>query len=324
MQFCETCGAKLVSLALFCEHCGSSVAIGMHTREVNPPRAARAFPRSLVHGRGVAASPEWVEFLEPTSEELTSSLGLVCSSRFIRNNEFYHNTVSRLSFSFDATADELNAYACADETIVYLRGLAVAQRVTAAVISVLDKNHSVTPLSSSAADSLLTGVFDRIGKKDSWNTSEGVEVLQSLFDSPAFAIGSVLPNLSVARSIATACECYVIAHEIGHLALGHVQADVVWPEDVQRNQEREADSFASSTLSQAPFAEYLFIGHLATLFLFLQSQRRRGEDRNSSHPDPESRLKSACLNNPSLAAEAEKRFGISLELLSRVWRRMVL
>jgi predicted Zn-dependent protease len=115
----------------------------------------------------------------------------------------------------------------------------------------------------------------------------------------------------------------VIAHEIGHLALGHVQAGVVWPQNVQRNQEREADSFASSTLSQAPFAEYLFIGHLATMFLLLQSQRRRGEDHKSTHPDPESRLHSAYLNNPSLAAEAEKRLGISLELLSRVWRRMV-
>jgi hypothetical protein len=310
-------------MALFCEHCGSSVAIGMDTRELNQPRVTKTFPRSLEHGRGLVPSPEWVEFLDPTSEELTGSLGLVCSSRFIRNNEFYQSTVSRLHFSFDATADELNAYACMDESIVYLRGLAVAQRVTAAVISVLDKNHSVTPLSSSAVDCLLTGVFDHIGKRNSWNTSDGVEVLQSLFASRAFAAGSILPNLSVARSIATACECYVIAHEIGHLALGHVQAGVVWPQNVQRNQEREADSFASSTLSQAPFAEYLFIGHLATLFLLLQSQRRRGEDHKSTHPDPESRLHSAYLNNPSLAAEAEKRLGISLELLSRVWRRMV-
>jgi hypothetical protein len=62
-----------------------------------------------------------------------------------------------------------------------------------------------------------------------------------------------------ARSFQAAMILTVIAHELGHICLGHTLG-VSTNNEVSRNQEREADSFAASVTASSPFSDYIVSG----------------------------------------------------------------
>ena len=104
----------------------------------------------------------------------------------------------------------------------------------------------------------------------------------------------------------------VMAHETGHLVLGHLLSDGgTKPNlEISRNHEREADSFASSVISASPFGEYIFAG---TLFMHyaLVVQSDDDTDARRSHPLSKERFFNFVRANPDKASA----MGVSPDVL---------
>ena len=101
----------------------------------------------------------------------------------------------------------------------------------------------------------------------------------------------------------------ILAHECGHHALGHLLGFSEKPNlEIDRNQEREADSFASSIISASPFGEYIFAG---TLFWhYAMAMRETAEtDTARNHPLSKERFENFVRAN----AEKAAAMGITLK-----------
>ncbi|MBQ5530941.1 MAG: hypothetical protein IIT98_02930, partial [Kiritimatiellae bacterium] len=95
---------------------------------------------------------------------------------------------------------------------------------------------------------------------------------------------------------------YVIAHECGHHALGHLLSFAGKPNlEISRNQEREADSFASSVISASPFGEYMFAGTLFWSYA-LAKQSDDVSGSGGSHPLWKERFENFVRANSEKAA----------------------
>jgi len=120
--------------------------------------------------------------------------------------------------------------------------------------------------------------------------------------------------VGLARSLSAAMEAAVIAHEAGHLALGHTLGQRL-NFDVSRNQEREADSFASSILTSSPFREYLFLGQVFITIVFSWMEHAARRTDPTTHPLGRERFFNALTNNSAAAKEAADQFGLTRERL---------
>jgi hypothetical protein len=102
---------------------------------------------------------------------------------------------------------------------------------------------------------------------------------------------------------------YVLAHEMGHICLGHVTS-YYRPNEMSRNQEREADSFAQSLLLTMENRAYFFVGSL--IFQLICVWNAHGVNHElTTHPDSKDRFHAAFVSNPTAASEAEALFGMS-------------
>lgn len=315
LVFCPSCDRSMPKGKNFCTHCGQALIL-----ESNKPfsRNQNSEANEVKPLSPMGHMSHWKDFFRPSAGELKSSFEIVRSSSFIRNTPPYLTSSQNVVFLFDPENPIINAYADRHHRIMLMGGLVNAQRLASAIFSLLDKGSEKSSLPNSATKQLLgslLGALRRRGRLES-------EQAENIFTAISLA-GTRRPDakehLPVARSIAQAAQAYVIAHELGHIALGHTQSNLPWSEDVQRNQERETDSFASSTLSQAPFSEYLFMGQIATLFVLLSNHKKGTSDHLDTHPHPEARFRSAYESNPALAAKAEGRFGITGDILLEAW-----
>jgi len=335
MKFCPYCTSEIldgicnVCHLAFCPSCERSVPVGKnfctHCGESLRPDSSKPLPYASSSGTNEAKSlspmghmSHWRDFFRPSPGELKSSFEIVRSSSFIRNTPPYLATSQKVVFLFDQENSVINAFADRQQRIMLMGGLVNAQRLASAVFSLLDKGSQTSPLTKSATKQLLGSLLGALRRRGKLEPDQAENIFSAITLS-----GSHRPDakehLPVARSIAQAAQAYVIAHELGHIALGHTQSNLPWSEDVQRNQERETDSFASSTLSQAPFSEYLFMGQIATLFVLLSNHKKGSSDHLDTHPHPESRFRSAYESNPALVNKAEKRFGITGDILLEAW-----
>ena len=115
--------------------------------------------------------------------------------------------------------------------------------------------------------------------------------------------GGVLNNqiaLTKAKSISAGLMLGIIAHECGHQSLGHVlKTGETVNLDISRNQEREADSFASSVISSSPFGEYILAG---TLFWYYALANQQRDSNETTHPLAKERFENYVRSNKALAA----------------------
>lgn len=113
--------------------------------------------------------------------------------------------------------------------------------------------------------------------------------------------------LSIAREVAFGNQAAVLAHELGHLALGHC-AKPTREHEVRRNQEREADSFASSV------SHSLIPRHAATAgsLLYFMSPRDLGADGPvTTHPRDRERFENILRAQDAGVTEVAQRYGIT-------------
>ena len=110
-----------------------------------------------------------------------------------------------------------------------------------------------------------------------------------------------------AKSVSAGMILGILAHESGHQSLGHVlntgRSENL---EISRNQEREADLFASSVISASPFGEYMFAG---TLFWYYALATQEGGKQENTHPLSKERFENLVRSNPEKAAA----MGVSLK-----------
>lgn len=115
---------------------------------------------------------------------------------------------------------------------------------------------------------------------------------------------------SAQASLLRAMVLDTIAHEMGHIALRHVGRFFApggrdLSKDTLRNQERQADLFASSVIAESPYAKMRLQGRLVKLLLFAYHRKNAPplEEQYRSHPEPYERLANTVRENEVAAAK---------------------
>jgi len=350
-RFCAKCGASLSSGSILNqltpdmestrrqvrEHLASTKAsIDAHIAQYSSPLRAAAEPATpapepapapeQAQARAPMHPVEMLGLLLPSADDIEQSKIIVFSSSFIKLNALYASRLAGVNFTCEMQDETVNAFATdhavelasgqklEPPAIVFLGGLAFVIRLTAAAISVTIRSREGMPGNKEtaldatfrAAGSCLAqsgGKFDLGMLGEIFEKTIGYEILEG---DNRFA--------ALARSMSASMEMAVIAHEAGHLALGHTLG-LAANFDVARNQEREADSFASSVLSASPFREYLFLGQVfITLLISWMDHVARRKDP-TSHPLGRERFFNIMTNNTTAAGEAADYFGLTRERL---------
>ncbi len=273
---------------------------------------------------------EWAALLEPQPEQINQSAQFVLASPFIQGNEHYRERTARISFAFVGDELDVNAFATDQAlrsprgqeieppAIVFLGGLATAVRLASAALAAHIQSKDSFRVVSLGAD--LRDAFHAMGTAmiesgGQFSQERSIGIFSQMV-LPVLS-GSHEGFISLARSLSASMDMFVVAHEAGHIALAHTLGKQ-HNYDVSRNQEREADSFASSSLSTSPFREYLFVGQVfvALVFAWVDEAARHGKPE--THPLGRERVLNALTSNSEAAQEAAERFGLTRERLAEL------
>jgi hypothetical protein len=293
-----------------------------------PPPLPMDFSAGLAssQGRGLVHAQEWAALVNPRPEQICQSANFVLSSPHVQSNPLYQSRVSAITFQPLLGDSELNAFATDHSVtlgdgreiqppvIVFFGGLAVAVRLASAALAAHIRNAA-----RGHANWSLAKTFQAMGQIVIQSGGLEAETAIEIF------LRTVAPTISegeerfvsLARSYAAAMEMFVVAHEAGHIALGHTLGSAL-NYDISCNQEREADSFGSSTLSSSPFREYLFLGQVFVTILFAWVDEAARTRAATTHPLSLERFRNAIESNAQPAREAANDFGLTVERLKEL------
>lgn len=239
---------------------------------------------------------------ETTVEELNQLMGYVKSSPHVASNALYSQIAPTLVFKVvdDPT---INAYATIENgapTIYILSGaIRYANLVSAAyTLACVDakENGGKSEFMPEFIEAFAT-CLESFGYS---LTPENAAMVGSC------GIGYVMmiPEMQrKATSFAAGLIIGILAHEYGHLALGHLYGASQTLE-ISRNQEREADSFASSVISSSPFGDYAVAGSILWELAWVWQEKHDPQGAvATTHPLASERLTDLIRANPSSAAE---------------------
>lgn len=249
------------------------------------------------------------EYLTPSDAEMEQLYRMVVNTPFVAENLQYRDKLKDIPFLYVATNDTVNA----------LAGVHVTEKGNEKEIGF----HTVF-FGGAARYARLVGLaaaLEEAGNKDIFKTF--VEAMPKRFcarcpeeDCVAFIAANGLAKAATdekirmrAVSFSSGTIVSILAHECGHHAFGHLlNTSKKKNLEINRNQEREADSFASSVISASPFGEYVFAGTLFWHYA-LAVQADGDSDLASTHPLSKERFKNFLQAN----AEKTAALGIKLE-----------
>ena len=284
------------------EQDGKVTAVGrvLGTHQLQPGdvrHTAQAAPDS--------ASPDVaaiVAYLTPSEAEVEQLYNYVLNAPFVAENLQYRDRLKDIPFLYIATNDTVNASAgrrivekdgkkgLAFHT-VFFGGAARYARLVGLAAALQDAGRKDMLKRFVAA--MPRSFCGRCG------TEECVKFISENGLSEAFK-DEKIRNRAISYSSGTIVS--VLAHECGHHALGHLLAFSEKPNlEINRNQEREADSFASSVISASPFGEYIFAGTLFWHYAMAMKETG-GSDVASNHPLSKERFENFVRANAEKAA----------------------
>ena len=246
-------------------------------------------------------------------------MNIVCSSPSVVSNSQYAALVPRLQLKFIETSlqrpkelggfldhAEVNAYAQMDPlegfpTICLYSGavryaMLMAAAYTGWKMAVDDpawgERAGIVPFQRVVA--AMVEHFQRNGMR---LTSE----LAATFANSCHLNGVPSVEEWKTKTVELACGTVVgvLAHEFGHLALGHCCGSVL-NDEISRNHEREADSFASSVVSASEYRESLGLGTIIWELAMAVFESIHGVEA-TTHPHSIERLLNFIRANPSTA-----------------------
>lgn len=238
------------------------------------------------------------EYLRTSPLQVRQMFEYVKNSEHVQGNSLYRDSMGRVQFLYDENDDTVNAYATAhekgpgrqdfaQEIRCYAGAARFARLISLALAAELEGREGAVQALLGAMSPEQFGTLTLKDAIDLANTT---------------GLDTCLTNAAVrteAESIAAGMLQTVLAHESGHHALGHVFGSAATLE-ISRNQEREADTFASSVISSSGFGKYMFEGMLFWhCALVSQQEGARGE---GTHPLARERLANLIQQNPEKAA----------------------
>lgn len=249
------------------------------------------------------------EYLTPSEAEMAQIYSYVVNAPFVSENLQYRERLKGLPFVYLATNDIVNASA-GRRTVskdgkteiafhtVFFGGAARYARLVGLAAALQDAGHADMLKKFVAA--MPRSLCARCGEKDCAEFILGSGLSKALADEKI---------RQRALSYSSGTIAYIIAHECGHHAFGHLLAFREKPNlEISRNQEREADSFASSVISASPFGEYMFAGTLFWSYA-LAEQSDGDSDLEREHPLWKERFENIVRAN----AEKAAAMGITLK-----------
>lgn len=242
---------------------------------------------------------EFIAYTMPSESEMVQLFEYVRNSSHVKDNLLYAETMNASRFFYNKTNNTVNAFAG-------VRKLNEKDDSLTRVLCVLGGAARFSRVASLAVAAEMNGDkgagsrFLKALKPQDCSILDAAAAQRIVKEAGLSAVLSDVATLSKAKSISAGLLLGIIAHECGHLSLGHVlkTSDTVNLE-ISRNQEREADSFASSVIASSPFGEYVLVG---TLFWHYALAHRQDGASATTHPLSKERFENFVRANPSIAA----------------------
>ena len=251
---------------------------------------------------GSVADEQLKEYLTPSEAEMIQMYGYVVQAPFVIENLQYRDRIGNADFAYVATNDVVNAFAgrriveqdgkksLAFHT-VFLGGAARYARMVGLAAAAQDAGNN--GLLQKFIANIPPYMCAECGEKNAMAYLRRSGVADFLSDA-------AVRQRAISYSSGTIVSA--LAHESGHHALGHLLSTSEKTNlEIDRNQEREADSFASSVISASPFGEYIFAGTLFWHYA-LAVQSDSGDDLNRNHPLSRERFENFVRANAEKAA----------------------
>ena len=260
---------------------------------------------------GVAkVSAEQVKaYLTPSEAEVEQLYRMVVTAPFVAENLQYRDRLKDIPFVYIATNDIVNASSghrvvekdgekgLAFHTVLF-GGAARYARLVGLAAALQDAGHEDMLKNFVAA---MPRRFCGICDEESCETFIVANELDEALDDEKIRLR--------AMSYSSGTIISVLAHECGHHALGHLLGFSDKQNlEIDKNQEREADSFASSVISASPFGEFIFAGTLFWHYA-VAMQSDSGSDAKRDHPLSKERFENFVRANRDKAAA----MGITLD-----------
>ena len=253
--------------------------------------------------------------------QVRQSAKMVFNCPFIQENKMYAPTVDRTEFYFFKDDSTVNAFATyhpheipgggvsTPPSVVLFGGIANIMRAVAFALSI---NIQSSSFESSVEKDLRYLASMIIKNKAQCNSKTLVDYCGYIISPYIDSIGTDF--IYDVRNYTSAMEIFVLAHEAGHLCLGHTLG-LRTINSISRNQEREADSFASSTILASPFAQYLSFGHIFTTLFFSWLDAAVGSSEATTHPSSKERFYNALDSNSEVFPVIESKLGLTKDML---------
>lgn len=241
-------------------------------------------------------------YLTPSLAEVEQLYSYVVKSPFLAENLQYRQRMDVVDFAYLATNDTVNAFGgrrvvekngekqLAFHTVLF-GGAARYARLVALAAAMEDCGRK--GMLKKLVTTMPRSFCGRCGE------NECIKFIAKSGLADAFRDDKIRQR---AMSYSSGTIVSVLAHESGHHALGHLLSVSAKKNlEIERNQEREADSFASSIISASPFGEYIFAGTLFWHYA-IAAQADGASDRTSDHPLSRERFENFVRANAEKAA----------------------
>lgn len=323
---CEGCHRDLSELSAICVHCGKTVdssrrspcaaaaeprsaALSGHVDPVPDGSAAGPDASGQAPRRDVASDPHF----NPGAAHVIVLLEAVRSSPFVRANSIYFETCGRISAYLDSGEDSFNASAIDHPEARLSDGGSVRCPAVVLNVGLIRWSRLIS--------AFLCGEFHQASARGIRDvTASRLRMVGSVIAGDRPGDAEAMLAISVAKlnepsvragasELALGIELSVMAHEVGHVCLGHTSSGVR-PGDISRNQEREADSFAASVLSSLPGGETTVLGYVLCPLLFAWVDHACRRKIPGSHPLGRERLESALRNRSEHIERVKRVYGV--------------
>ena len=238
---------------------------------------------------------EICRYLTPSREEVWQWWEMVRGSMHVRMNEAYNSYASGTEFVYLHNDDTINAFASGNESeekpfrIVFFGGAMRFSRLASLAVAV-----DICGRPGTAA---------RFAKSIEVTGEMSEEYAAELMSDCGLDDMFGLPGVkSKAVAVSSGMIVGILAHEMGHVCLNHILGPNYYEsnQEIGRNHEREADSFASSITAANPFGEYLYEGMLFWHYILAKQEGINAVA--TTHPLERERLENLIRANASKAS----------------------
>ena len=269
-------------------------------------RIKAALP-AAIEGLPSSSPAQW----DMTDAEVLQLLTYVSAAPHVTTNSQYSSIVPNLALKIVRDDPTINAFATrlgeADTPddrktpaiFIFSGAIRYANLISAAYVA-SQYAQSKAPERFSPLPEIVEALGRIIRAEGTKLTDEKVCAFADSYNLHCIVYDQVLSRK--AKTLAAGLMVGIIAHEFGHLALGHLHG-VSRTLEISRNQEREADSFASSVISSSPFGDHMVLGSILWELVWVWLENQPGGSIATTHPLASERLASLIHDNPTVAAE---------------------